>query len=157
MSIKEYEYCYNNYFKPVAGYLMLYCRDKELCDDITQECFITLWEKVEQIRFDSVRQWLHAVSYNRMIDYKRKAVHRAKYLNSLPSEEYDQSFDKYDLDVVMKETMSLPGKKGELIATKALGSTYKELGVIHDMTVPQVKALIHKGRQKLNKKLNYYE
>ena len=157
MTVKEYEYCYTNYFKPVSGYLMLYCRDKDLCDDITQDCFITLWEKVDQIKFDTVRQWLHAVSYNRMIDTKRKELNRAKYLVSLPVDGYDQSFDSYDLDVVLKEVRKLPGKKGELIATKALGSTYKEIGVIHDMTVPQVKSLIHKGRQKLNKKLNYYE
>lgn len=157
MTNEQYIYCYTNYFKPVSGYLMLYCRDKDLCDDITQECFITLWEKVDQIRFDTVRQWLHAVSYNRMIDHKRKEVNRAKYLVSLPGEEYNQSFDKYDLDVVIEETMKLPGKKGELIATKALGSTYKEIGAVYDMTVPQVKALIHKGRRKLNKKLNYYE
>lgn len=157
MTVKEYEYCYRKHFKSVVGYLMLYCYDKELAEDLAQDTFISLWEKVDSIRFDTVRQWLHAVSYNKMIDYKRRGVHKARYLNTLGEETYCQSFDQYDVGVVIKETMALPGIKGLLIATKALGSTYKEICETYDMTMPQVKALIHKGRQKLNNKLKYYE
>lgn len=156
MTDKEYTYCYNNYFKPVRSYLMMYCNDKEQCEDITQDAFIKLWEKREHIRFSTVRQWLHAITYNQMIDHLRRQKHKFRYAVENYSEGEEDGTPAYDVWAVLDEVEKLPQLKRDLLLDRMIGTPYKELCEKYDINMTTLKAQLHSARKMLNNKINYY-
>lgn len=80
MTQEEFIYAYKNYHPAVSGYLRLFITNKEECDDIASECFAKVYEILPKVDFKRIRQYLHVLAYNRMIDLKRKERYKAQYL-----------------------------------------------------------------------------
>ena len=80
MTQEEFIYSYQNYLPAVSGYLRLFISNKEECDDIASDCFARVYEKLDEVDFKRIRQYLHVLAYNRMIDLKRKERCKAQYL-----------------------------------------------------------------------------
>jgi RNA polymerase sigma factor (sigma-70 family) len=80
MTQKEFIYAYKHYHPAVSGYLRLFITNKEECDDIASECFAKVYERLKDVDFKRIRQYLHVLAYNSMIDLKRKDKYKAQYL-----------------------------------------------------------------------------
>jgi RNA polymerase sigma-70 factor (ECF subfamily) len=57
---------------------------KELCEDIVQDIFTSLWTKREQLEIrQSLGAYLHGILDNKIIDYYRQACVRLKHIDPL--------------------------------------------------------------------------
>lgn len=162
MTDKEYEYCYKHYFKPVKGYLMLYCRSKEKCEDITQDAFIKLWERRKHIRFKTVRQWLHALTYNRMMDVLRRERYKDRYrfeasnvAERKQGEQEDKITSTLDLEMVLGEIERLPKRNKDVLIDRMNGVSYKQMCKKYNLSMPNLKSRVHKSRRLLNNRIKH--
>ena len=88
---------YLSYVTPVKEFLKLLTRSEEDAEEITQDVFITIWEKHHQINPDkSFKGYLYTIARNAALRlFERKKVHEkyvhspiSRPLDSSPSDEY---------------------------------------------------------------------
>ena len=97
-SPKAFDHLYQRYSPVLFGICLRYGGDKSSAEDILQESFITIFNKIDAYRFEgSFEGWLKRITVNTAINYLRKQ-HR-QYFSSIDEQEY---FDPaaYGTDVV---------------------------------------------------------
>ena len=66
---------FNIYFKMLTTYAYRFVNDWQTAEDITQDVFMSLWEKKESIDFDDpIKPYLYRAVYNRSINYLNSAL-----------------------------------------------------------------------------------
>ena len=75
---------YQQYSKPLYVYLLHKLKEPEVCNDVLQDIFVSLWEKREQLNIDvSIKAYLYQVARYKIIDLYRQDVKYQKYLAEL--------------------------------------------------------------------------
>ena len=69
----EIEDLFRYNYRPLCMYALHYLQDTDLVDDVVQECFTTLWEKLEQgSQVADRRAYLYVAVRNRCLDHLRR-------------------------------------------------------------------------------------
>jgi len=75
---------YNEHSKSLYVYLLHKLKDPDVCNDVLQDIFISLWEKKEQLSIEvSVKAYLYQAARFKVIDLYRQDVKYQKYLADL--------------------------------------------------------------------------
>ena len=153
----------------VAYYLI---GDSEEARDIVGQCFLTLWEKRNEIQQDKVLSYLFISVRNACLDYRRKdTVHKKVYENILLQErgamEYYTStiestdpstFFRDDIMKICTETlMDLPEEQREtFLMNRFEGLTYKQTAQSLGVGYKRVDKNLQKVMKKLREALKEY-
>jgi len=153
----------------VAYYLI---GDSEEARDIVGQCFLTLWEKRNDIQQDKVLSYLFISVRNACLDYRRKdTVHKKVYENILLQErgamEYYTStiestdpsaFFRDDIMKICTETlMNLPEEQREtFLMNRFEGLTYKQTAQSLGVGYKRVDKNLQKVMKKLREALKEY-
>lgn len=66
---------FDSYFRILTTYAYRFVNDWQTAEDITQDVFMSLWEKKESIDFDDpIKPYLYRAIYNRSINYLNSAL-----------------------------------------------------------------------------------
>ena len=66
---------FDSYFRALTTYAYRFVGDWQTAEDITQDVFMSLWEKKESIDFDDpIKPYLYRAAYNRSINYLNSAL-----------------------------------------------------------------------------------
>lgn len=66
---------FNTYFQTLTTYAFRFVNDWQAAEDITQDVFMALWVKKEEIDFDEpIKPYLYRAVYNRSINYLNSAL-----------------------------------------------------------------------------------
>jgi len=83
-NISAFNTIYLNYAKPLYIYLLHKLKDPELCNDVLQDIFVSIWEKRQQLDIEiSIKAYLYQSARFKIIDIYRKDVKYQKYLAEL--------------------------------------------------------------------------
>lgn len=94
MNNKEhYDLCNDDTYKAVfmqhgqaiRNFLYVKCSDMELAEDITQDVFVTLWQKCTHVDYNTVKSFLFKIANNRLIDHFRHQKVATAYKTGKPS------------------------------------------------------------------------
>ena len=144
---------FNRYFQSVYNYALMLCRDPSLAEDLTQEAFIRAHNNLD--RFGppwNFRTWIFRLTHNHFIDLTRKER------DVDPLEEGDRVIAKDlgpELETQRSETADrvhntlgglLPGQREILVLRELHGFSYAEIGQILDISLSNVKVMIHRAR-----------
>lgn len=139
----------------VRNWLRQLTRDHALADDLAQNAFVRVWEKLYSFSGSgSFASWLMKIAYNEFLQYKRK------------NKRAEQLIDAFGADPVAMETqhfpavdhaMDLPRMLGVLsdeeriamVLNYAYGMSHREVSDITEMPVGTVKSHIRRGRDKI--------
>ena len=78
------EYLYHTYWEVVFDTAYKRVRDEEIAQDITQEIFISVWEKRERLHIkSSLEAWLKGAVKYKVINYFKSSIVREKYEEDL--------------------------------------------------------------------------
>lgn len=104
---KAFGLLYDKYVGMVYGFLVSVLRQEGLAEDLTQWCFMQMWERRETISAErNLPAWLYVIARNAAIKELRRQVTAANYveytLNS-KSEAENDSDPKSDLKVITEE------------------------------------------------------
>ncbi|MDR3118874.1 MAG: RNA polymerase sigma-70 factor [Mediterranea sp.] len=69
---KDIDEAFRCYYKPLCLYTMHYLHDIDLAEDVVQDCFAELWERMNTKKVSSVRSYLYMMVKNRCLDTLKK-------------------------------------------------------------------------------------
>lgn len=133
---------------------MLY--DRAEAEDVTQETFIKLWQRMQKSDEEIKRAWLMRVARNACIDRFRKQrpiSNEAAELADLQGPQFHLEQDQ--LGTWLKQAIAgLKEPYRTLIVLRDVQQhSYKEIAQILEMSMARVKVCIYRARQQLRDKL----
>lgn len=123
-------------------------------EDVVQETILKALEARDEIESLAIPEaWLFRIAHNVALDFlRRRARHRAAHSD----EDLDMIADMAAADsrlataASMRIFMQLPAaQRSSVVLMDVLGYSLEEISVITQMTVPAVKASLHRGRGRL--------
>lgn len=153
----------NKYEIIIFRFIYNIIRDTEASQDITQETFITAYNKLYTYKYEyKFINWLFQIAKNKSIDYMRKYrrvyevniedVHYIPYTGISPEQSVEYSETKYMVEEFVK---SLNETDKQILSLKYLKeeTTFSDIGEILSMSESAVKARFYrlKDRFKLYK------
>lgn len=170
---------HKRYKDPLFFFTMRYVKmNKETTDDLVQEIFVKIWEKIEKYDFsNALSTWMYKVATNHIIDYKRRQKVEVLNFDSLKilgddgSEEDSMSFQIEDKStdtfiLVVKKERALAildalknGVKSEdakqIIALIFLDDmSYEKVSEQTRLPLGTVKALMFRAKSEMKKYLS---
>lgn len=147
MTTIEYNHCVDTHADGVYRFILKNIKDKDKANDIVQDAFVKMWEKVRNITFEKSKSYLFTAAYHTMIDYIRKDKNN-RSLDNL--DKFDRGYESgySDLKEILDEAVSrLPDiQRSVLLLRDYEGYSYKEIGEITDLNESQVKVYIYRAR-----------
>jgi RNA polymerase sigma-70 factor (ECF subfamily) len=148
MTTTEYNSCADLYSDGVYRFILKNIRDRDTAQDIVQESYVRMWERVKEISYDKARAYLFTTAYHAMIDHIRKNQ-RLSSMDDNYTELHDETPGTYnDLKEVINEAVAkLPEiQRSAIMLRDYEGYSYEEIGEILQLNESQVKVYIFRAR-----------
>jgi RNA polymerase sigma-70 factor, ECF subfamily len=149
------------HYQPVYRLLAHLTRDVHRAEDLTQETFITAWEKIGGFQQkSSLRTWLHRIAYTKFVDSQRTRQ-RAEGLRDRIEPSPVRSVDPLDAAAADDEANKLhraldqldESDRGLLVLHYLQGLSYREMSVVLDEPSGTVKWRTHLALERLRELL----
>lgn len=148
MTENQFNSAVDQYGKGLLYFVYGNLKDLDESKSIVQDTFETVWNKREQVVFESIKSFLFTVAHRKTIDYLRRNRYTA-----MPEDfelEPTQIHDDGTIDLVHKALQQLPTLQRQLVELRDLhGYDYKEIEKIMDLTESQVKVYLFRARKSL--------
>ena len=142
--------------------------DREDALDVSQEVFLTLFQKIHAFRGDSsLKSWLFRVTYNKSLNrrrwWRRRGQSRTEsltelHLETLPAVQSwpDERCLESEMEALIQEAMSrLPlVQRGALLLRDLEGLSYEEIARATGVSLGTVKSRIARARSTLQRDLS---
>ena len=163
--IIEFTLIYNKHKKKLFNYVLKMINDQMLTEDIVQNVFLKLYEKIGTIRNrNSITYWLFTTARNEIYTiFRNKKVRVDQYnvqdtddLEINSNDDLEKTFELNEMkEIILKELDTLPEEQREVYYLKEYGEmSYKEIAGIMEIDEGLVKSRLFKTRQKLIKRLS---
>lgn len=163
-----YRFLVSRFGKKIYRLVIGIVKDPTEAEEITQEVFVRVFQKVKSFRGDSaLSTWLFRVAFNTALLHLRKRKNRkdtaplSEYTNVEEESRYVEEITAEDMmekrernEVVMKALQLLPPSyKIALILKDIEGLSVEEVAKTLKLTKGGTKARIHRGRLMLKRKI----
>lgn len=123
-------------------------------EDVVQEAVVKAFYSLDQIKSDvNLRGWLFRIAHNKAIDFLRgRNLQTMEQLDeTLIAEPEDAPLEQKELTALaLKVFLKLaPRQRSCVILKDVLGYSLAEISEFIDATVPEIKAVLHRGRTRL--------
>ncbi len=147
MTVKQYNQCVDDHADGVYRFILKNIKDEDKAQDIVQDSFEKMWNKVSDIAFAKAKSYLFTTAYHTMID----AIRKEKRLISIEEEDFNNNavHNNYsDLKEILNEAVNrLPEIQKHVILLRDYeGYSYQEIGEITGLNESQVKVYIFRAR-----------
>ena len=155
MDRSQYNQCVEQYADRLFRFAFSSLRNRERAEDVVQESFARVWEKVESIDFAKAKSYLFTVAHHAMIDEVRQRQRFTDIEACSPNELKEVSTPYPDVnDILHKALAGLPEMQRNAVLLRDYeGYSYQEIGNITGMSEAQVKINIFRARTALKNKL----
>lgn len=157
----------NKVFNTAFGFM----KNREDAEDISQEVFINVWNKLEKFREEAeISTWLYRITVNKCLDLIKKRERQNKWgkivsLFGSKKDELKQIANHYHPGIETEEKEiaknlyvcidKLPKKQRIVIVlTKMEKLNYKDVAVILETTEKAVESLVARAKENLRKNLD---
>ena len=161
-NVSVFNTIYLHYSKPLYIYLLHKLRDPELCSDVLQDIFVTVWEKRDELKIDiSLKAYLYQAARYKIVDIYRRDVKYQKYLAELagyiivdPSTITDRIDQRKKLEEIENAVNNLPEKMKEIfILSRFEHQSTRDIASKKNLSQQTVKNQISKALRIL--RINY--
>jgi len=140
---------YDNYHRRIYALCWRMLADKESAEDVCQEVFVQLWQKIENFRGESrFSTWLHSVATNIVLGHLRKHKNWLQRVFSIESQTiHEVSVEMEELPELDKHIMRLPERARLVFILFAVeGYRHEEIANMLGMAVGSSKAQYHRAK-----------
>ena len=155
MDRSQYNQCVEQYADRLFRFAFSSLRNREEAQDVVQESFARVWEKVKTVDFAKAKSYLFTTAHHAMIDEVRQRQHFASIEDLAPSHESSTQSPYPDVNDILHQALTtLPeAQRNVLLLRDYEGYSYQEIGTITGMSEAQVKVNIFRARTTLKNKL----
>lgn len=145
------------YQDPIRQFLRrLTAGERAMADDIAQETFIRIYQKLES--FDgrsSFTTWAHKIAYHCFLRFKQKA-HFKHEINDLEQPNLASTNSAVENDILVQQLMKSLGIEERTCITLSVsvGMSHQQISEVTSFPLGTVKSHITRGKQKLMDKVN---
>ena len=138
---------------PIFNYVLRLVRDHGLAEDLTQEIFLRVYQRLGRFSFRSkFTTWLFQVAKNRVVDELRSRDRRPQATTELeyaPLHVVDPPVERLaTMDALWRAVEALPlDLRMSLLLRDITGFTYEEIAEILETTLSTVKWRIYQARE----------
>jgi RNA polymerase sigma-70 factor (ECF subfamily) len=138
---------------PIFNYVLRLVRDHGLAEDLTQEVFLRVYQRLGRYSFRSkFSTWLFQVAKNRVVDELRLRERRPQATTELehaPLHVADPPVERLaTMDAIWRAVEALPlDLRMSLLLRDVTGFTYEEIAEILETTLATVKWRIYQARE----------
>ena len=152
MDRTQYNRCVEQYADRLFRFAFSSLRNREQAEDVVQESFARVWEKVENVEFEKAK---YTTAHHAMIDEVRHRQRFASVDEPLPADAKTTPSQYPDVNEVLHKALAtLPEQqRNALLLRDYEGYSYQEIGDITGMSEAQVKVNIFRARTALKNKL----
>ena len=146
---------YQKYHKKVYAICWRMLADKDSAEDVCQEVFVQLWQKISNFRGESkFSTWLHSVTSNIVLGHLRKHKNWLQRIFSIEDQTIQdvaiEMDDTSDLTVLDQHIARLPERARLVFVLFAVeGYRHEEISKMLDMAVGTSKAQYHRAKSLL--------
>jgi RNA polymerase sigma-70 factor (ECF subfamily) len=161
-NILAFNTIYQCYSKPLYVYLLDKLKDHEICNDVLQDIFVSVWEKRETLIIEtSIKAYLYQAARFKIVDIYRRDVKYQKYLAELalyiivdPSTITDRIDQRKKLEEIEIAVNKLPEKMREIfILSRFKHQSTRDIASKQNLSQQTVKNQISKALRIL--RINY--
>ncbi len=142
---EEFKQLFDSNFDEIRSYIFYRCSDKELATDITQECFLKIWEKKDKIRLDQVKGLLYKMASDLFVNYFHHQKRTQLLFKNFAFEEEDYSPEEILSFQELKEKYEtllerMPEKQRTVFLMSRMdGLQYKEIAPRLNLSIKAVE------------------
>ncbi len=143
--------------------------DKDSAEDVCQEIFVQLWQKIINFRGDSkFSTWLHSVATNTVLGHLRKnknwlqrvfSIEEQTVKENIINESYEHNYEHNtdnDLSTLDRHIKNLPERARLVFVLFAIeGYRHEEIAKMMNMAVGSSKSQYHRARNLLKQNLHH--
>ena len=151
MTTKEYNQSIDLHADNLFRFALKLAGNKTFADDLVQESFTRLWQKVDTLDFKKCKSYLFSIAYHHFIDVTRKEK-RFEDNETAPLVMPEHRSSQYsDLSEILEQALqTLPEiQKTVVLLRDYEGYAYNEIGEIANLKEAQVKVYIFRARKAL--------
>jgi len=140
---------YENYHRRIYALCWRMLADRESAEDVCQEVFVQLWQKIENFRGESkFSTWLHSVATNIVLGHLRKHKNWLQRVFSIESQTIQEvGIEMEELPELDKHIMRLPERARLVFVLFAVeGYRHEEIANMLGMAVGSSKAQYHRAK-----------
>ncbi len=157
MTQKEYNNCVASFSDGVYRFILKNIQNEDDAKDIVQDVFLKMWEKIEQINYETAKSYLFTAAYRTMLDKIKKlkplSTETTKYIEPNHQNQYSDAGE-----IINNALNLLPEKQKAAITLRDYeGYNYNEIGEILNLNEAQVKITIFRARKTLKTYLGSLE
>ena len=160
------EEIYQENAKLVYRFLLKYCHDPQLSEELTQETFLRAMNSIDRYDYScKISVWLCQIAKHIYLQYLRKhgkeipseEINLDEMARGNPSEKgiEEQIIRHYDLLDVLKDMQNLPEQMREVIYLRTMAElSFKEIGEILGKSENWSRVTFYRGKERLLKGRN---
>lgn len=144
----------------LALYLL---RDRGEAEDVAQETYIKLWEKLERVERKQARAWLMRVTRNACLDRLRRRQLEGDMivdpvLYERRQEPENTLIEEQNSNWIRRAIENLNEPYRSLIVLRDIQqNSYSEIALVLELSLDQVRVYLHRARQQLKARLQEVE
>ena len=149
---QAFYHLYQNYHKRIYALCWRMLADKDSAEDVCQEVFVQLWQKIIDFRGESkFSTWLHSVATNIVLGHLRKHKNWLQRVFSIEDQGIEEAHvEMNDVSELDKHIMRLPERARLVFVLFAVeGYRHEEIASMLGMAVGSSKAQYHRARSLL--------
>jgi len=130
--------------------------DQASADDIAQEAFIRIFQKLDSfVGKSTFSTWAHKIAYNCFLKYKQKVYHQHE-LDGFDFSLLQAQVEDIEKDLMIERLMNCLNITERTCITLSVsaGMSHQEICIITKLPLGTVKSHINRGKQKLLDKVN---
>ena len=149
---------YEQYYSRIRHFILTLVRDEWVADDLVQETFVRVEKHIGSLR-DSAKlsSWIYRIAHNLCQDHlrglKRSALENDESAVEKPSAPVfiQKRMEQHEMGACVRQYMAhLPASHYTVLALfDILEFSHREIADILDLTVENVRVLLHRARKKL--------
>lgn len=163
---ESFEAIIDKYMEKLIYFIYGFVKRIDTAEDLAQDVFVYILMNKE--KYDSkysLKTYLYIIAKSKAINY----INREKRVTYLQDNEFifteqeieEIVFNKEDIKKVKKAVNSLPEPQSQIMYLADIEKfSYKEISKVLDISLSQVKSLLHRGRKKIKNMLieevNFY-
>lgn len=154
MDRHQYNQCVEQYADRLFRFAFSSLRNREQAEDVVQESFARVWEKVKTVDFAKAKSYLFTTAHHAMIDEVRQRQ-RTSDIEELTTFADPKGVPYPDVNEILHKALAtLPeAQRNAVLLRDYEGYSYQEIGDITGMSEAQVKINIFRARTALRNHL----
>jgi len=161
-SRQEFKNLFEENYEQVRDYIYYKCGNIEQAEDVAQDAFLKLWEKRNEIKYDTVLSYLFRIAYNIFLNQIKREQLTFNFQNQSCENGIDNQSPEYEMEIkefnekLQKALAMLPEKyRVTFLMNRIDGLKYKEIAERLDISVKTVEKRMQKALNLLKETITY--